>query len=134
MSLLSTLYKILSNIQPLKVKSVHRLGIISVGFDITSTTDHIFCICQILEKKWEYNEAVHQLFIYLKKAYDSILYNILIEFGVLMKVVRLIKMCLILSTHQRLGVPSRLFPFAFLYAFLFPPFMLHALPISSSLI
>jgi hypothetical protein len=24
-------------------------------------TDHIFCICQILEKKWEYNEAVHQL-------------------------------------------------------------------------
>jgi hypothetical protein len=26
-----------------------------------STTDHIFCIRQILEKKWEYNEAVHQL-------------------------------------------------------------------------
>ena len=23
-----------------------------------STTDHIFCIRQILEKKWEYNEAV----------------------------------------------------------------------------
>ena len=28
-----------------------------------STTEHIFCICQILEKKWEYNEALHQLFI-----------------------------------------------------------------------
>jgi hypothetical protein len=27
-----------------------------------ATTDHIFCIRQILEKKWEYNEAVHQLF------------------------------------------------------------------------
>jgi len=51
-----------------------------------STTDHIFCIRKILEKKWEYNEAVHHLFIDFKKAYDSVsrevLYNILIEFGV----------------------------------------------------
>jgi hypothetical protein len=41
---------------------------------------------------------VHQLFIDFKKAYDSVrrevLYNILIEFGVPMKLVRLIKMCL----------------------------------------
>jgi hypothetical protein len=41
---------------------------------------------------------VHQLFIDLKKANDSVrrkvLYNILIEFGVPMKLVRLIKMCL----------------------------------------
>jgi hypothetical protein len=63
-----------------------------------STTDQIFIIRQILEKKWEYNETVHQLFIDLKKAYDSVrrevLYNILIEFGVLMKLVRLITMCL----------------------------------------
>jgi hypothetical protein len=51
---------------------------------------------QILEKKWEYNETVHQLFIDFKKAYDSVsrevLYNILTEFGVPMKLVRLIKM------------------------------------------
>jgi hypothetical protein len=26
-----------------------------------STTDHIFCIYQILEIKWEYNEAVQKL-------------------------------------------------------------------------
>jgi len=62
------------------------------------TTDHIFCIRQTLEKKWEYNEAVHQLFIDFKKAYDSVrrevLYNILIEFGVPKKLVRLVKMCL----------------------------------------
>jgi hypothetical protein len=61
-----------------------------------STTDHIFCTCQILEKKWEYYEAVHQLFIYFKKTYESFrrgaLCNILIEFGILMKLVRLIKM------------------------------------------
>jgi hypothetical protein len=51
-----------------------------------STTDNIFCIRQILENEWEYNEAVHQLFINVKKAYDSIrrdvLYNIFIEFGI----------------------------------------------------
>jgi hypothetical protein len=66
------------------------LGIISVGFDVNrSTTDQIFCICQILEKKLEYNKAVHQLFVEFKKAYDSVmrevLYNILIEFSIPMK-------------------------------------------------
>jgi hypothetical protein len=75
------------------------LGIISVGFDVTGQLlTQIFSICQIPEKKWEYNETVHQLFIDLKKNYDSVrrkvLYNILIEFGVPMKLVRLIKMCL----------------------------------------
>ena len=41
---------------------------------------------------------MHQLFIDFKKAYDSVrrevLHNILIEFGIPMKLVRLIKMCL----------------------------------------
>jgi hypothetical protein len=63
-----------------------------------STMDQIFYIRQILEKKWEYNGTVHQLFIDFKKAYDSVkrevLYNILFEFGVPKKLVRLIKMCL----------------------------------------
>jgi hypothetical protein len=49
-------------------------------------------------KKREYNATVHQLFVDFKKAYDSVrrevLYNILIEFGVPMKLIRLIKMCL----------------------------------------
>jgi hypothetical protein len=47
---------------------------------------------------WKYNETVHQLFVDFKKSYDSVrrevLYNILIQFGVPMKLVRLIKMCL----------------------------------------
>jgi hypothetical protein len=59
-----------------------------------STTDHILCIRQIREKKWEYNEAVHHMFIDFREACDSdrrdILYNIMTEFGVLVKVVRLI--------------------------------------------
>ena len=63
-----------------------------------STIDHIFCIHQILEKKWEYNEEVHQLVIDFKKAYDSVrkevLYKILIEFVIPKKLVRLIKMSL----------------------------------------
>ena len=46
----------------------------------------------------EYNAAVHQLFIDFKKAYNSVRregwYNILIESGIPMKLVRLIKMCL----------------------------------------
>jgi hypothetical protein len=64
----------------------------------SSTTDHIFCITQILEKKWEYNQTVHQLFIDFKKAYDSVrrevLYNILIKSEVPVKIVMLTKMFL----------------------------------------
>jgi hypothetical protein len=74
------------------------LGIISVGSLIKRcNTDYIFYIWQILDKKWEYNGMVHQLFVDLKKAYDSVkrevLYNILLEFGIPKKLVRLIKMC-----------------------------------------
>jgi hypothetical protein len=72
-----------------------------------STTDQIFYIQQILEKKWEYNGTVHQLFIDFKKAYDSVrrevLYNILIEFGIPMKLVGLIKMCLN-ETYSIVGI------------------------------
>jgi hypothetical protein len=71
-----------------------------------STTYHIFCIRQILEKKWEHNEAVH-----FKKAYDSVkreaLYNILIEFGIPKKLVMLIKMCLS-ETYSRVHVGKNL--------------------------
>jgi hypothetical protein len=52
----------------------------------------------MLEKKWEDSETVHQLFIGFKKAYESVkrevLYSTLAEFGVSMKLVHLIKMCL----------------------------------------
>jgi hypothetical protein len=70
-SLLSTKYNILSNIL------LSRLGPYideisgdhQCGFRCNrSTIDQIFCIRQILEKKWEYNETVHQLFIDFKKA------------------------------------------------------------------
>jgi len=111
---LPTTYKILSNI-PLsrltpyaeEIIGDHQCGIRSN----VSTTNHIFCIRPILEKKWEYNEAVHQLFIEFKKACNSVrregLYNILIELGIPMKLVRLIKMCLI-ETYSRVRVSKNL--------------------------
>jgi len=77
-----------------------------------STIDHIFCLLQILEKKWEYNKEVHQLFIDFKKAYDSVrrevLYKILIEFGISRKLVRLVKMSLT-ETYSRVRVDRNVF-------------------------
>jgi len=91
-SLLPTTYKILSNIllSRLTPYAEEIIGDHQCGFRCSrSTTDHIVCIRQILEKKWEYDEAVHQLFIDFKKAYDSVrrevLYNILIESDIPMK-------------------------------------------------
>jgi sorting nexin-29 len=97
-SLLSTTYKILSNIflSRLTPHEEDITGVHQCGFRPNrSTTDHIFCIRQILETKWEYNEAVYQLFVAFKQAYDSVsmevLYNILIQFGIPLKLVKLIK-------------------------------------------
>jgi len=57
-----------------------------------------FAFVKYLRKKWENNEAVHHLFLDFKQVFDSVtrevLYNILIESGIPMKLVRLIKMYL----------------------------------------
>jgi hypothetical protein len=73
------------------------LEIFNVDFDVTDqlTTHHILCILQILEKKWVYNETVHQLFNDFKKACDGeALSSILREIGVSMKLARQIELCL----------------------------------------
>jgi len=113
-SLSPTTYKILSNILLPRVTPYAEeiTGDHQCGFRCNrSNTNHIFCIRQILEKKWEYNEAVHQVFIDFKKVYDSIrrevLCNILIEFGIPMKLVRLIKVCLT-ETYSRVRVGKHL--------------------------
>jgi len=74
-SIWPTTYKILSNILLSRLITYAKeiIGDHQYGFQCNrSTTDHIFFIHQILEKKWEYNEEVHQLFIDFKKAYDSV--------------------------------------------------------------
>jgi hypothetical protein len=99
--LLSTSYKILSNILLSRLTSYadEIIGDNQCGFQHNSSmTDQIFCIWEILQKKWEYNGTVHQLFIDFKKSYYSVrrevLYNILVECGIPRKLVGLIKMCL----------------------------------------
>ena len=66
-----------------------------------------FVFLQILKKNWEYDGTILQLFIDFKKACDSVkrevLYNILTEFGIPKKLVRLIKMCLN-ETYSRVRV------------------------------
>jgi hypothetical protein len=74
-SLLSTSYKMLWNILLSRLSPYvdEIIGNHQCGFRRNrSTTDQIFCIRQILKKKWEYNETVHKLFIDLKKAFDSV--------------------------------------------------------------
>jgi hypothetical protein len=100
-SLLSTSYKILSNILLARLNPYadEIIGDNQCGFWYNrSTTDQIFYVQQIMEKKWEYNGTVLHLFVDFKKACDSlrreVLYNILIEFGIPRKLVGLIKMCL----------------------------------------
>jgi hypothetical protein len=74
------------------------LGIISVGFDVTDQLLIRFsAFIRYWRKKWQLNEMVHQVFIDFKARNAmrrEVSYNILIEFGVPMKLVRLIKMCL----------------------------------------
>jgi hypothetical protein len=97
-SLLSTSYKIVVNALLRLSPYIDEIIGDRVDFDVTAQL--LICFFAFLKYwgEWEYNERVHQLFIDFKKAYNSVsrevLYNILIEFGVPLKLVRLIKMCL----------------------------------------
>jgi hypothetical protein len=56
--------------EPLVLDPSHLEAKIVIAKLIRSATVQIFCICEILEKKWECSETVHQVIIDLKKAYD----------------------------------------------------------------
>jgi hypothetical protein len=99
--MLPTTQKTLSNIIVSRLTSHvdEIIGELQCGFRRNRlTTDQIYCIRQTLQKRLECNGTIHQLFIHSKKAYDSVrrevLYHILDEFGIHMKLVRLIKMYL----------------------------------------
>ena len=89
------------------------LGLISEHFDATGQLPSTYsAFVQYLRKKGEYNEAVHQLFMDINKAYDSVgkeaFYNILTELGTPLKLLRLIKMCLS-ETYSRVRVGKNLY-------------------------
>jgi hypothetical protein len=100
-SLLPTCYKVLSNVLVARMTPYAEeiIGDYQCGFRRNrSTSDQMFSLRQILEKKWEFCGVVHQLFIDFKKAYDSIirckLYQILVSLGVPKKLVKLVQVCL----------------------------------------
>jgi hypothetical protein len=64
---------------------IKLLGTINAGFNVIGQRLIRSTISvKYWYRKWNYNDTVYQLFIYFKKAYDSVrreaLYNILIEF------------------------------------------------------
>jgi len=78
-SLLQTTYRILSNILLPRIRRGNHWGSsmwISTQYD-RPATDHIFCNRLILEKKWEYNKALHLFFMDFQKNYDSIMREVL---------------------------------------------------------
>ena len=58
-----------------------------------STTDQIFTLRQIMEKAWERNITIHQLFVDFKQAYNSLdrttIFDIMNEFGIPKKLTNL---------------------------------------------
>jgi sorting nexin-29 len=73
--LLCTGYKILTTVinNKLKKYTEHIIGEYQAGFRSgKSTTDQIFTVKNILEKAWEYNVEIHQIFINFQRAHDSI--------------------------------------------------------------
>jgi hypothetical protein len=70
-------------------------------------------VIEELEKACEYKVDIHQLYIDYKQAYDTInrakLVEIMKEFGIPMKLVRLIKMT-IANTHSKVKIQGKLLP------------------------
>jgi sorting nexin-29 len=78
-----------------------------------STTDKILCLRMVLERACEYKVDIHQLYIDYKQAYDTIntteLVEIMKEFGITMKLVRLVKITLE-NTNRKVKIQRKLPP------------------------
>jgi hypothetical protein len=76
-------------------------------------TDQIFSLRMILEKSYEYNVDIHQLYIDSKQAYGSInrdqLIEIIKEFGRPSKLVRLVKMT-VEKTNKKVQIQGKMSP------------------------
>ena len=95
-SILCIGYKILTTVinNRRKKYSEHIIGEYQAGFRTgKSTTDQIFTVKNLMEKAWEHNVEIRQIFVDFQKAYDSIrrdkLYAIMAHFGIPSKLIRL---------------------------------------------
>jgi len=95
-ALLDTAYKVLSYCLLDRVpKAENIIGDYQGGFRTNrSTTDQMFILRQIIQKRLEFDKEVHVLFVDFRKAYDSIhresLLNILKDFKFPRKIINLI--------------------------------------------
>lgn len=113
-SLLNVAYKIFSKVlaRRLEVYAERELGEYQCGFRRNrSTLDHILSLRLILEKCYEYNVSIHQLYIDYKEAYDSInrdkLRVVLEEMRVPRKIINLVFITLC-STRARVKIQGQL--------------------------
>lgn len=100
-ALLSTVYKVFTKILARRLMPFTEaiLGDYQCGFRPNrSTTDQIFSVRQIMEKCYEYNIDIHQLFVDFRQAYDSIirgkLFEAMREIRMPTKIIRLVSMTL----------------------------------------
>jgi len=81
-SLLNTGYKVFTNILNTRLKEYAEriIGEYQAGFGRNRSTAHqIHTLKLILEKCWEYDVEIYQIFIDFKQAYDSINRNMLLK-------------------------------------------------------
>jgi hypothetical protein len=97
-ALLCKAYKVFANILCNRLEPITEriIGEYQTGFRPgTSKTGQLFTLKQTLEKCWEYNLSVYQIYVEFRQAYDSIqrkkLYTIMYEFGLPPKLVRLVR-------------------------------------------
>jgi hypothetical protein len=109
-------YKIFTNLLTRYIKPYVEkiLGDYQCGFRKgRSTTGQIFCLRMILERTCEYEVDIHQLYTDYKQAYDTInrakLVEIIKEFGIPMKLVRLVKITLA-NTNSKVKIQGKLSP------------------------
>jgi sorting nexin-29 len=106
LSLLCTGYRVLTTVinNRLKKYTEHIIGEYQAGFRTgKSTTDQTFTVKILLEKAWQHNVEIHQIFVDFQKSHDGIrgdkLYAIIEHFGIPNKLIRLTKATMENSTY-----------------------------------
>jgi len=106
LSLLCTGYRVLTTVinNRLKKYTEHIIGEYQAGFRTgKSTTDQTFTVKILLEKAWQHNVEIHQIFVDFQKSHDGIrgdkLYAIIEHFGIPNKLIRLTKATMKNSTY-----------------------------------